>query len=111
LKNGCPSPETAPFVISIHYLFPLKNRGKLPAKKEKIQATRHIAMPTTSITSFSVDLRFLRHHDVPTTLRKPLLIVQLWQDCWCPNSYKTLTPETLSLSGEDKEQDGTLIKA
>jgi len=111
LKNGCPSPETVSFVIYVHCLLPLKNIGELPVKKKKKYATRHIAMPTTSITSFSVHLHVLLRHDVPTTSRKPSPTVQLWQDSWCPNSPKTQTPEISSLSGEDKEQQGMPIKA
>ena len=111
MKNGCPSPETVSFVIYVHCLLPLKNIGELPVKKKKKYATRHIAMPTTSITSFSVHLHVLLRHDVPTTSRKPSPTVQLWQDSWCPNSPKTQTPEISSLSGEDKEQQGMPIKA
>jgi hypothetical protein len=65
----------------------------------------------TSITNFLVHLYVLLCQDVPTTSRKPTPTVQLWQDYWCPNLLKTQTPEISSLSGEDKEQEGTPIKA
>ena len=76
-RNGCPSQKRRCFVISILHLLPYENRGSsLWQSNNADQTTRHLEVPMTSVTSFSVNFHVLPRHDIPTTWRKPPPIVQ-----------------------------------